>query len=69
MIVFDFCNVIYKIKSKMVKSKKQLCISIDRKLFDLVEKKFDNRSKYIEWIIYQDMMKNSNGEKIKKILI
>jgi len=53
----------------MEKSKKQLCISLDRKLFDLIEKKFDNRSKYIEWLIYQDMIKNSNDEKIKKILI
>jgi hypothetical protein len=53
----------------MEKSKKQLCISLDRKLFELIENKFDNRSKYIEWLIYQDMIKNNNDEKIKKILI
>lgn len=71
MIVFDFLNIIYTINEKvnMEKSKKQLCISLDRKLFDLIEKKFNNRSKYIEWLIYQDMIKNSNDEKIKKILI
>ena len=53
----------------MEKSKKQLCISLDRKLFELIEKKFDNRSKYIEWLIYQDMLNNNDDEKIKKILI
>ena len=53
----------------MEKSKKQLCISLDKKLYELIEKNFSNRSKYIEWLIYQDMIKNSNDEKVKKILI
>ena len=28
-----------------------------------------NKSKYIEWLIYQDMIQKSNNEKIKNILI
>lgn len=71
MIVFDFIIFIYTINKILImeKTKKQLCISLDKKLFDLMENKFDNRSKYIEWLIYQDMLKNSNIEDIKKIII
>lgn len=52
----------------MEKTKKSLCISIDRKLWILIEKNFDNYSKYIEWLIYQDMIKNE-ADDINKIII
>lgn len=42
---------------KKEKSKKMMPISIDRKLADLIDKKFTNKSKYIEYLIYQDMKK------------
>lgn len=46
-----------------------MSISIDKQLDNILNEKINNKSKYIEWLIYQDMMNNSNDEKIKKILI
>jgi hypothetical protein len=52
----------------MEKTKKQICISLDKSLSDIIERKIQNRSKYIEWLIYQDMLKNNN-ENVKNIII
>ena len=52
----------------MKKTKKSICISVDRKLYELMLSKFVNNSKYIEWLIYQDMCKNSI-EGIETIII
>ncbi len=43
---------------KKEKSKKMMPLSIDRKLADLMDKLITNRSKYIEYLIFQDMAKN-----------
>jgi len=40
------------------KTKTQICITIDSKLQNIMDDKFDNKSKYVEWLIYQDMKKN-----------
>jgi hypothetical protein len=50
-------------------SKNRISISIDKQLDDILNDEFSNKSKYIEWLIYQDMLKNSKNEKIKKLLI
>ena len=50
-------------------NKNRISISIDKQLDDVLNEEFNNKSKYIEWLIYQDMLKNSKNEKIKKILI
>jgi hypothetical protein len=50
------------------KSKVVLSISIDNQLFKLIAKNISNKSKYIEWLIYQDM-KNNDINEIKKIII
>lgn len=50
------------------KTKEMMSISIDKKLTELIKENITNKSKYIEWLIYQDMMKN-NVEGIEKILI
>ena len=50
-------------------SKNRISISIDKQLDDILNEEFNNKSKYIEWLIYQDMLKNSKNEKIKKLLI
>ena len=50
------------------KTKKALAISIDRELSNLIDEIITNKSKYIEWLVYQDMKKN-NVEGIEKILI
>jgi hypothetical protein len=50
------------------KSKVVLSVSIDKQLSDLMKENISNKSKYIEWLIYQDMKNNSvNG--IEKIII
>jgi len=54
----------------MIRKKTKVLIpaSIDRKLADLMDKLISNKSKYIEWLIYQDMSEN-NIEGIKNIFI
>ena len=53
------------------KTKKNFTVSMNRKIFNIVDEKFTNKSKYIEWLIYQDLLKNDldNIEKLKKLLI
>ena len=44
------------------KTKKQLKISIDVVLYNLMNEIVTNKSKYIEWLLYQDLKKNNvNG--------
>ncbi len=50
-------------------NKNRISISIDKQLDDILNDEFSNKSKYIEWLIYQDMLKNSSNDKIKKLLI
>jgi hypothetical protein len=50
------------------KSKVVLSVSVDRQLSDLMKENISNKSKYIEWLIYQDM-KNNNVNGIEKIII
>lgn len=51
------------------KTKVKVSISIDRKLDEIINEEFANKSKYIEWLIYQDLKKYSKNEKINKIII
>lgn len=53
-------------KKKITKS--TIPVSMDKKLAELIRENIANKSKYIEWLIYQDMSKN-NIEGIKEILI
>lgn len=50
------------------KTKKQLKISIDIILFNLMNYSIINKSKYIEWLIYQDLKRN-RAENIDDIII
>lgn len=50
------------------KNKVVLSISIDRQISNLIKDNIINRSKYIEWLIYQDM-KDKNIDGVEKILI
>jgi metal-responsive CopG/Arc/MetJ family transcriptional regulator len=54
---------------KVNKTKVKISISIDRNIDDIINEEFDNKSKYIEWLIYQDLKKYSKNEKINKIII
>ena len=50
-------------------TKTNLTITIDRNLKEIIEEEITNRSKYIEYLIYQDLKQKSNNERIKKIII
>lgn len=50
------------------KSKVVLSVSIDKQLCELIRENSSNKSKYIEWLIYQDMTKN-NVDGVEKIII
>lgn len=54
---------------KSNKTKVKVSISIDRKLDEIINEEFVNKSKYIEWLIYQDLIKNSKKEKLKRIIL
>lgn len=51
------------------KTKKSISITVDRKICDVLDEKINNHSKYVEWLIYQDLLKNFDNEEIKKIII
>jgi len=55
-------------KRKITKIKRT--ISIDRNLDKAMEVTISNKSKYIEWLIYQDLKKyRGDDDKIKKLMI
>lgn len=45
-----------------------IALSIDRNLSELMESIISNKSKYIEYLVYQDMKRN-NVDGIDKIII
>ena len=51
-----------------MKTKKITTIGINKKLYDILDESIRNKSKYIEWLIYQDL-KNINDDRIKKIIL
>jgi len=53
----------------MKKTKINRTISLDRKLSDIINDTISNKSKYIEWLIYQDILKNSKDNRIKEVII
>ena len=50
------------------KTKIARTVSIDRNLDNLMNEKISNKSKYIEYLIYQDLIK-LNDDRIKKIIL
>jgi ribosomal protein S3AE len=53
---------------KKEKTKKMMPLSIDKKLADLLEQNISNKSKYVEYLIYQDLKKHYE-EETKNIFI
>lgn len=49
------------------KEKVIVSLSIDKKLNEYMTELFNNKSKYIEWLIYQNLIKTD--PEIKKIII
>lgn len=54
---------------KKEKTKKAITFTIDKYLYNIIEEKFNNKSKYINWLIYQELLKNTNDEELKKMLL
>ena len=52
---------------KSKKSKTTISISMDPKLTKIIKENFMNRSKYIEWLIYQDL--KSKDKNVENIII
>lgn len=52
-----------------MKTKNTLTISIKNELFDMIGEKFNNKSKYIEWLIYKDLLKNTGDGELKSIIL
>lgn len=52
-----------------MKTKMRISIAVDKRINDLLNTEFSNKSKYIEWLIYQDLLKNSKNNKINKIIL
>jgi len=50
------------------KTKVIIPISLNKDLSNLVKEDITNRSRYIEWLIHQDM-KNNNVDGIEKIIL
>jgi len=52
---------------KKIKTKISLSIAVDKKLGEYLTDNFDNKSKYIEYLIYQDLLINGIVQKNKFI--
>ena len=53
-----------------MKTKKNISLSINPKLYSLIDKHFDNKSKLVEWAIIQILsMDEDFKEELKKIII
>ncbi len=52
-----------------MKTKKKVSITLDRQIDEILNKEFSNKSKYIEHLVYQDLLKNSKNDKINKIIL
>lgn len=54
---------------KKIKSKTHYSVSMNKKLYDSMNKIINNKSKYIEYLVYQDLLKNSSNEELKNIIL
>ena len=50
-------------------TKKSMTVIVDKNIYDALERLFGNKSKYINYLIYQDLLKNTNDEEIKKLIL
>lgn len=52
---------------KNKKTKINRTVTIDRKLDNILKEKISNKSKYIEWLVYQDLKRTD--EEVEKIIL
>lgn len=66
LYIFNIYNKVINYMKK--KTKVVIPISLNKELSNLIKESITNRSKYIEWLIYQDMI-NSKVDGIEKIIL
>ena len=55
---------------KKQKEKVNISISIDKKLNVYIDELISNKSKYLEWLVYQDLLKNETIKaELEKIML
>jgi hypothetical protein len=70
MVKNDFILFIYRIKHCMKKSKDEVSISLNKDVLNYISENFTNRSKFIEYCIIQELIKeNKFKEKIEKMIL
>ncbi len=52
-----------------MKTKTRISISLNKELLEIIEDNFRNKSKYVENLIYKDLLINSENIRIKKIIL
>ena len=52
---------------KRKKEKVPVCLSMNKQLFGFMEDEISNKSKYIEWLVYQELLKNNKD--VQKIIL
>jgi hypothetical protein len=66
-IILLECDILIYSNMKKI-TKKTIAMSLDKNLSDLIDKNITNKSKYIEWLIYQDL-KKKEVKGIKEVFI
>lgn len=51
-------------KINQTELKVKLSVTINHRLYEIVNETIDNKSKYVEWLIVQDLNKNNKIENI-----
>ncbi len=65
--IYYYKNNYLIMKKRSKKEKIIVSLSIDRKLDDYMNEIFENKSRYIEWLVEQDLLKN--GINLEKIIL
>ena len=50
-------------------TKTKITTTLNKEIVKIMNEEIGNKSKYVEWLIYQDLLKNSNNDRIKKIIV
>lgn len=76
LLKYDFLGFkfLYIIIKKLITMEKEITkvgrtVSIDKKLDIIMNDTITNKSKYIEWLIFQDLKKNGKDRRIDDVII
>lgn len=50
-------------------TKNKITVTLDKCLNDVLNEEISNKSKYVEWLIFQDMKKHSKNKKMITLFI